>query len=151
MKACFVASSGGHWEELMCLLPVAEGHSAFFVTEQGGQAQDTKLDNVYTLPQINRREKGFIFHFIRLFRDASAILKKEQPDVVITTGALLSFPFCVLAKLKKKKVVYVESFARVHCRSLTGKLVAPFADLFLVQWETMLQCYPKAKYVGGIF
>ncbi len=135
----------------MCLLPAAEGHSAFFVTEQGGQAQDSKLENVYALPQINRREKGFVFHFIQLFRAASVILKKEQPDVVITTGALLSFPFCVLAKLKKKKVVYVESFARVHCRSLTGKLVAPFADLFLVQWETMLQCYPKAKYVGGIY
>ena len=36
-------------------------------------------------------------------------------------------------------------------RSLTGRLVYPFADLFLVQWESLLELYPKAKYVGGIF
>ena len=78
-------------------------------------------------------------------------MRKEQPDVVITTGALLAFPFCLLAKLMGKKVVYIESFARVYDKSLTGKLVYPFADLFIVQWESMLKCYPKAVYTGGIF
>ena len=150
-KVCFIASSGGHWEELMCLKSVAQKCDAFYVTEEGGQANDANLNKIYTFPQINRYEAGFIKHFMWLFIYARKLLKKEKPDVVITTGALLSFPFCLLAKISGSKVVYIESFARVTNGSLTGRLVYPFADEFLVQWESMLKIYPKAKYVGGIF
>lgn len=151
MKICFVASSGGHWEELMCLNELAGEHDSFYVTEAGGQAEDFQLKNLYCIPQINRREKYFLIHFLRLTYSALKILKTEKPDCIITTGALIAFPFCILGKFFRKKVVYIESFARVHDRSLTGKLVYPFADLFLVQWESMLDVYPKAQYVGGIF
>ncbi|MBQ8296336.1 MAG: polysaccharide biosynthesis protein [Ruminococcus sp.] len=151
-KLCFVSSSGGHWEELMCLREIADENDSFFVTEEGGQVQDAALKGTfYTIPQINRREKGFAFKFIKLFFKAFSILRKEKPDVVITTGALAAFPFCLAGKIMRKKIVYIETFARVNGKSLTGKLVYPFADLFLVQWEPMLKCYPKAKYVGGIF
>lgn len=150
-KICFAASSGGHWEELMCLREIANENNTFYVTEEGGQVADSNILDVYTLPQINRHEKAFFKHFIALFREAHRIMKKEKPDVIITTGALMAFPFCILAKLCKKKVIYVESFARINDRSLTGRLVYPFADLFLVQWESLMKYYPKAKYVGSIF
>lgn len=151
MKICFVASSGGHWEELMCLKELAREHDCFYVTEAGGQAQDSGLEKLYCLPQINRREALFLIRFLRLLLSAVKILKTEKPDCIITTGALVAFPFCLLGKCFRKKIIYIESFARVHDRSLTGRLVYPFADLFLVQWESMLEVYPGAKYVGGIF
>ena len=108
-KVCFIASSGGHWEELMCLKSVAQKYDAFYVTEEGGQANDASanLDKIYTFPQINRYESGFVKHFIRLFVSARKLLKQEKPDVVITTGALIAFPFCLLAKLSGSKVVYI--------------------------------------------
>lgn len=136
----------------MCLREIAEENDAFFVTEEGGQIHDAGLNaQFYCVPQINRREKDFKKKFIRLFKTARAILKKEKPDVIITTGALAAFPFCLIGKLMRKKIIYIETFARVNGKSLTGKLVYPFADLFLVQWEELLKLYPKAKYVGGIF
>ena len=48
-KVCFIASSGGHWEELMCLKSVAQKYDAFYVTEEGGQANDASanLDKIY--------------------------------------------------------------------------------------------------------
>ena len=150
-KICFVASSGGHWEEILCLREIADEHESFFVTEKSGRSDECNLSDVYLLSQINRREKLFIFHFLWIFIRAMQILFKEKPDVVITTGALVSYPFCLVAKLMRKKVVYIESFARVNEKSLTGKLVYPFADLFIVQWESMLKCYPNAVYGGGIF
>ena len=150
MKICFVSSSGGHWEELLCLRKIAEDNDSFFVTEQGSQAEDFKGYKLYTLPQINRKEKGFLKKLFRLFCEAKKIINNEKPDVIITTGALLSFPFCFIGR-KKSKIIYVESFARVNKKSLTGRLVYPFADLFIVQWESMLKYYPKAKYTGGIF
>lgn len=150
-RLCFVSSSGGHWEELMCLKPLTENYDSFFVTEEGGQALDSKLNNLYEVAQINRKEKFFIATFLRLFIRAYRILRREKPDFIITTGALAAFPFCLLGKLLHKKVIYIESFARVEGKSLTGKLVYPFADLFIVQWSDMLKFYPKAVYVGGIF
>lgn len=150
-KISFVASSGGHWEEIMCLTEIIKENDCFFVTEDGGQAMESKLDKVYTVPQINRHEKGFWIHFIKLFFKAYKIIKREKPQVLITTGALIAFPFCVCAKLMKSKIIYIESFARVNNASLSGKLVYPIADLFLVQWESMVEIYPKSTYTGGIF
>ena len=48
-KVCFIASSGGHWEELMCLKSVAQKYDSFYVTEEGGQANDASanLDKIY--------------------------------------------------------------------------------------------------------
>ena len=151
MKILFVASSGGHWEELLCLKNLFDVNDSVFVTEIGGQADDFHGKKLYQLPQINRREKGFIKEFFSLCFQVKRILRTEKPNVVITTGALVSFPFCLLGKIKKAKIIYIESFARVENKSLTGKLVYPFADLFLVQWESMLKLSPKDVYVGGIF
>lgn len=39
----------------------------------------------------------------------------------------------------------------MNTKTVTGKLVYKFADLFLVQWEDMLKLYPKAKYFGSLF
>ena len=74
MKICFVSSSGGHWEELLCLRKIAEKNDSFFVTEKGSQAEDFKGYKLYTLPQINRKEKGFLKKFLKLFSDAGKII-----------------------------------------------------------------------------
>ena len=53
-KVCFIASSGGHWEELMCLKSVAQKYDAFYVTEEGGQANDASanLDSAMITPEL---------------------------------------------------------------------------------------------------
>lgn len=151
MKVCYVASSGGHWEELMCLGQIIDKYDSVLITEKGGQAEDIQMSNLYTVQQMNRREPFFIAKFVPLFIQAFRILCKERPDVILTTGALISFPYCIVGKILGKKIIYIESFARVEGKSLTGKLVYPIADLFVVQWNEMLKFYPKAKYGGGIF
>lgn len=151
MKACFVSSSGGHWEELMCFREIADENETFYVTEEGGQAAYSGLERIYVIPQINRHERFFIVHFICLLIKAARIMFKEKPDFTITTGSLAAFPFCVMGKLRGTKIIYIESFARIYNASLTGRLIYPFADLFLVQWKSLLKVYPKAVYVGCIF
>ncbi|MCD8209111.1 MAG: polysaccharide biosynthesis protein [Bacteroidales bacterium] len=151
MKLCCVASSGGHWEELMSLKGILERHECFYVTERGGQADEAEVERLYTFDQINRKERLFFFKFIRLRAQAARLMRKEQPDVVLSTGALLSFPFCLWGKMHRRKVIYIESFGRVEGKSMTGRLVYPFADFFIVQWESMLQYYPKAIYGGSVF
>ena len=125
-KACFIASSGGHWEELMCLKDIADEYDTFFVTEEGGQANDSNLKNIYTLPQINRHEKNFAIHFAKMFGKVVKILRKEKPDFIITTGALIAFPFCILGKLRGTKIIYIED--KVLLRKYISELTTDLAS-----------------------
>lgn len=151
MKILFVASSGGHLEEISQLKRIAQEYDNALVTEENGFEVRNFGNRQYFVSQINRKELLFLPKFIRLFFRAHRILKKEKPDVVITTGALIAYPFCVLEKKRHGKVVYIESFARVKEPSLSGKLLHKHADLFIVQWEDMLEYFPDAVLGGGIF
>ena len=62
-----------------------------------------------------------------------------RPSVVVTTGAHTGVFMCYIAKLFRKKVIYIETFANIHTKSMSGKLVYPIADMFIVQWESMLK------------
>lgn len=150
-KIAFIASSGGHLEEISRLKKTADEYSCFLITEKSEFELSNFCSKQYLVPQMNRKEKLFIFKFIRLFFTAIRILLKEKPDAIITTGALIAYPFCRIARILRKKVIYIESFARVNEPSLTGKLLHKHADLFIVQWEDMLQYYPDAVLGGGIF
>lgn len=150
-KIAFVASSGGHLEEISQLKKIAGEYDNFLVTENNSFEVRNFGNRQYFVPQMNRREKLFLPKFIRLFFTAYKILKKEKPDMVITTGALIAYPFCIIEKAMHGKVVYIESFARVTEPSLSGKLLHKHADLFIVQWEDMLEYFPDAVLGGGIF
>lgn len=150
-KIAFIASSGGHLEEISRLKAIESKFDNFLVTENSEFSIKNFGKKQYLLPQMNRKEITFWPKFIWLFGKAFGILRREKPDYIVTTGALVCYPFCVVGKLMGKKVIYIESFARVNNASLTGKLVYPLADLFIVQWEDMLEKYPKAVLGGGIF
>ena len=98
---------------------------------------------------------GFLFSYLFIF--AWNILKsfclfvKIRPDVVITTGTHTAVPMCYIAHLFRKKVIWIETFANSRSQTQAGKLVYPIADLFVVQWESMLQFYPEAVMGGWIF
>ena len=76
---------------------------------------------------------------------------KEKPDIVITTGVLAMIPICLLAKFFGKKLIYIESFAKVTTPTETGKLMYKYADQFYVQWPQMKKFYPNALYLGSIY
>jgi UDP-N-acetylglucosamine:LPS N-acetylglucosamine transferase len=80
------------------------------------------------------------------------ILRKERPNVVITTGAGVAVPVCLIAKyLFGAKIIFIESFSRIFEPSQTGRLLYNFADLFIVQWDSLMEKYgPKAVYGGTI-
>ena len=60
-------------------------------------------------------------------------------------------PLCILMKLRRKKLIYIESFAKITSPTKTGKLLYKYADQFYVQWKSMLKVYPNAIYLGGIY
>ena len=79
------------------------------------------------------------------------ILKKERPDLIITSGAAPAIPFFWIGKLMGAKTVYIEVFDRIDKSTISGKLCYPVTDKFIVQWEEMKKVYPKAINLGSIF
>jgi len=150
-KLCFAASSGGHFEQILMLRPLMEKYDSFLITEKTTYKADVKGVKMYYLHQVNRREIWFPFEMIGNSFRSLFIYIKERPDVVITTGVLAMIPMCLLAKILGKKLIYIESFAKVTTPTETGKLMYKYADQFYVQWPQMKEVYPDAIYLGGIY
>ena len=151
IKICFAASSGGHFEQLMMLKPLMQKYNSFIVTEKTTYETELKGQKMFYLEQVNRKEKFFIFKMIKNTFESLRIFMKEKPDVVITTGVLAVVPVCFIAKLFHRKLIYIESFAKVKSPTKTGKLMYKMADRFYVQWPQMKKIFPRAIYLGGIY
>lgn len=150
-KLCFAASSGGHYEQLLMLKPLMMKYDSFVVTEETLYTVKIEGEKIYFIKQVNRKEKTFI---PRMFLNCVLSLKiylEEKPDVVICTGVLATIPICLIAKFAGRKLIYIESFAKVTSATRSGKLLYKFADQFYVQWPQMKNIFSKAIYLGGIY
>ena len=151
-KICLVSSCGGHFMELMQLLPAVKEQDFYIVTEKNiaSKAIVEKYRHYY-LVQQERKSLSFLFKFAYNIIASFLYLIKENPSIIITTGAGASYPTCKLGKMLGKKVIYVESFAKLDDKSVTGEMIYPFADYFFVQWEEMKRVYPNAIYHGTVY
>lgn len=154
-KVLFIASTGGHLSELMQLKSMFNKYDFHIITEK------TK-SNMYLKDKYPKRVNYLVYGtksnmltypFKLIFNCFKSLYFyiKIRPKVIITTGAHTAGPMCCIGKIFGSKIVYIETFANSETKSVTGKLVYHFADLFIVQWEDMLKLYPKAKYNGWIY
>lgn len=150
-KLCFAASSGGHFEQITMLAPLMKKYESFIVTERTQYEASIDGEQIYYLQQVNRNEALFLFRMTVNTFKSMRLFFKEKPDVVITTGVLDVVPLCLIAKVFKKRLIYIESFAKVSSPTKTGQILYRLADQFYVQWESMLEFYPNAIYLGGIY
>lgn len=149
MKVCLVGSSGGHLTHLYKLKPFWEKHERFWVTFDKEDARSI-LEGEKLYPcyyPTNRNVKNLLRNTLLAWK----ILRKEKPDLIISFGAAVAVPFFYLGKLFGAKTIYAEVFDRIDKPTMTGKLVYPVTDRFIVEWEEMKQVYPKAINLGSIF
>jgi beta-1,4-N-acetylglucosaminyltransferase len=148
IKIALICSHGGHLTEMLELLEAFGRCELFFVTYASKRADELKRQHrVYTIDNIGASP-------MRLLRSLPAIwriLRRERPDVLVSTGSEIAIPFFVLATLSRTRTIFVESYCHVKTPSRTGRVVYPFSDVFLVQWYQLLEAYgPKARYEGGL-
>lgn len=149
IKVCLVGSSGGHLTHLYMLKPFWENKERFWVTFNKEDAKSL-LKNEKMIPcyfPTNRSIKGLIINSILAIK----VLWKERPDLIISSGAAVAVPFFYIGKLFGAKCIYIEVFDRIDHSTLSGKMVYPIADEFIVQWDEMKKIYPKAINLGSIF
>lgn len=151
MKVCFISSTGGHFEQIKQLRIVRDKFEHFYIIPKSKSTKSFP-GKKYLIDDVDRKNvfKCF-FILIKMFVVSIYIYIKEKPDVVISTGALAAIPFCLVAKFFKKKLIYIESFARINKPNKTGLFLYKFADLFIIQWKSLKKYYPKAIYGGWIY
>lgn len=149
IKVCLVGSSGGHLTHLYMLKPFWENKERFWVTFDKEDARSL-LEGEKLYPcyfPTNRNIKNLIRNtFVAL-----KTLKKERPSIIISSGAAVAVPFFYIGKLMGAKLIYIEVFDRIDKPTITGRLVYPIVDRFIVQWEEQKKVYPKSINLGSIF
>ena len=148
IKLCLVCSSGGHFQQLYLLKSFWSKYDRFWITFPGeATSYLLKEEKKYFAYFPTNRN---IINLIRNFFLAIKIIKKNKPDFIISTGAGVCIPFFYAGKLLGAKVIYIESLTRINQLSLSGKLVYPISDHFLVQWPELSEKYKKAIFEGRI-
>lgn len=130
------------------LEPFWSQHERVWVTDL---KQDTEIlsdqEKVYWLPyQAPRDWLTVLTNLPKIL----SILRRERPELVISTGASIAINLAIAAKLLGIRFLYIESISRSEELSLSGKLVYPLADEFYVQWKQLTDKYPKAVFKGTV-
>lgn len=154
-KILFISSTGGHLTELLELRRLFKKYDYHIMTEKTKSNASLKEEYVGHVSYLAYGTKEHLLPYLFIFPwnciKSIYYFFKIRPDVVITTGSHTAVPMCYIAHIFRKKVIYIETFANMNTKTVAGKLVYPIADLFIVQWESMLNLYPKAVYGGWIF
>lgn len=149
----FICSAGGHLTEMLKIESLFKKYNYVLVTEKNSISLNLK--NQYNIEYLMYGSRyypfKYFFVFIFNFFKSLYLFFKYMPDLVYTTGAHTCVVMCYLAKIFKKKVIFVEVFDRIYTPTLSGRMVKNIADTLIVQHEELLEKYDNAKYIGGVY
>ncbi len=121
------------------------GNEVFWITYDAPRTRT--LSAAYRLPNIGLNPLKMFWATCRIL----AILVRQRPNLIISTGAEIAIPAFYLAHILGIATIFIEVWTRVHRPTRTGRLVYPVADRFFVQWPQMLEAYgPKAQFDGAL-
>ncbi len=145
-KVLAVASGGGHWVQLMRVVPALDGYEVVFVTVSESYRCVVPKNRFYAVGDANRWNK---FLLLALAARIVWIVCKERPDVVISTGAAPGYFALLFGHLWGARTIWIDSLANVERLSLSGRLAGRHADLWLTQWP-QLAAAEGPQYAGAL-
>lgn len=142
-----VASGGGHWAQLMRVREAFEGAELVLVSVHADYGLDAPDHRMHVVPDANQWDRlGLLKLAFQVFR----VMLKERPDVVVSTGAAPGFFALLFGRLMGARTIWLDSIANVERLSLSGRIVKPFAQVWLTQWPDVAR--PEGpEYAGSVF
>jgi UDP-N-acetylglucosamine:LPS N-acetylglucosamine transferase len=131
MKVLAIASTGGHWIQLLRLKPAFEDHDVIFASTKASFAATVKGYAFHAVPEANRWDKRKL---ISVFFKTWTLISRVKPDVIITTGAAPGLMAIVIGRLRNITTIWVDSIANAEELSMSGKLATYFSDRVYTQW-----------------
>lgn len=154
-RVLFIASTGGHLNELMQLEPMFNKYDYSIITEKTKStiSFSDKYKGRVNYLVYGTKDKKLIYPFKFIFNCFKSLYLYiiKRPKYIVTTGTHTAVPICYIGKLFGSKIIFIETFANSKTKTLSGKMIYPIANLFIVQWKEMLELYPRAIYGGWIY
>lgn len=144
-RTCWAYSPGGHLAELERATLGLRFLDRFDVTFAGGRPPLEPPRRSYHVCHPRRS----IWRTLLNIGQSLLIVLRERPQLVLSAGADVAVPICILARLLGARLVFIETAAELR-PSLSGRLVYPFAHLFIVQWPEKLAAFPRAVLARGL-
>lgn len=146
IKVCIVSSCGGHLTEVRQLREVYSRFDHFYVLNDKAYLPPDMEGKTYYITHSERD-----LHFATNLKESLKILRKERPDILLSTGAGPIVPFAMIGKwFFGCRVVFIETFTRINSPSVTARIMYRLADHFYVQWEELLNVFPRAIHRGSL-
>jgi UDP-N-acetylglucosamine:LPS N-acetylglucosamine transferase len=150
-RVLLVGSSGGHLAQLVALAPLWEPNQRYWVTFDTADAVSLLAGEVDGhVAWAHHPTTRNLANLARNTRLAASVMATVRPDVVISTGAAVAYPFFVAARARRVPTVYLEVYDRIESRTLTGRLCRPLTTVFCVQWPEQQRLYPGSVLVGSV-
>ena len=148
-RILLVCSSGGHLAQLMRLRDWWQGHdrawACFPLEDARALLEGERVTWVHHPTTRN------LPNLVRNLGLALRVIRRERPEVIVSTGAGAAVPFFWIGRLFGCRTVFLEVYDRVDSATLTGRLCAPVTDLFLVQWPEQQRLYRNAVVAGTVY
>lgn len=144
-RTCWAYSPGGHLAELERATEGIAFPDRFDVTFAGGRPPRAAPRRTYHVCHPRRSPWRTLVNLVQAVR----VVARERPELVISTGADVAVPVCLVARLFGARLIYIETAGEIE-PTLSGRLLYPFADLFVVQWPEKLKAFPKAVLCHGL-
>ena len=144
-RSCLAFSPGGHHAELRRALEGIELTDCFHATFASGRERDPTARRTYFLCHPRRSVARLMLNAWQ----SLVMLLRERPRLVISSGADVAAATVILGKLLGAETIFIESAGSVE-PTLTGRLVYPFCDLFIIQWPEQRKRYPRAVQSRGL-
>lgn len=144
-RTCWSYSPGGHLAELERATAGLRFADRFDVTFAGGRPAAEPPRRTYHVCHPRRSPWRTLVNLTQ----SLAILLRERPALIVSTGADVAVPVCLLGRLMGARLIFIETAGELR-PSLSGRLLYPFAHLFVVQWPEKLEAFPRAVLCRGL-
>lgn len=146
IRVLAVSSGGGHWIELMRLVPAFEGCRVTYVTVERSYRSQVEGSRFRVVTDATRWNK---FKLGVMMLQMIWVLLRERPEVILSTGAAPGYFALRLGKLLGARTIWVDSIANIEELSSSGQRIGKHADLWMTQWEHLAK--PQGPvYHGGV-
>ena len=144
-KILAIASSGGHWIQMLRLRPALVGAKVTYASTDTALAADVAGHTFHYFPDANRERKLLlIMQIVKI----GWILLCVRPRVIISTGASCGYIAIRIGRLFRARTLFIDSIANAEQLSLSGHLACRHANLMLTQWPHLAS--PQgAQYKGS--
>jgi exopolysaccharide biosynthesis glucuronosyltransferase PssD len=131
MKTLAIASAGGHWVQLLRLMPALADGETIFVSTKASFAETVPGREFYNVPDANRWNK---FKLVWMALKVARIVIFNRPKLIITTGAAPGIMGILAGRMIGSRTIWIDSIANVEKLSMSGRIAVLFAHKVYTQW-----------------